>query len=655
MSGTDWALWLAAAAVAFALAGYLYRFRELPGPGRGLLVALRGTTLSLVLLLLFDPLLPGPLEGGADRAVLLDASASMTLPAGDGGRTRWSDAVVRARDDGTDEVLLFGEAPRAMPLSNLPDTAPSDPRSRLLPALQAAAQSGARRALVITDGRIDDVEDVMRWLPRLGMRVDIEATDGGVDNAAITRVTAPAWVEAGQPADIAFEAMAVGSGSDSIVVRVLRDGEELGRTAVTRPAPGRFSTGTVRVTTDSAGTGGAVRFEVALETGDDVAADDARHVYIDVSAQPAGITIVSFTPDWEPRFLYPVLERSLGLPVRAWLHAGDAWVEIGGSARAGHRARDAEVLAALTRAEMVVLHGVDARAPAAFLEAAGSARRLLVFPTGSGIVPGLPLPPTSPIPADWYVSAQVPASPIASALAGIDVESVPPLVALRIPDELPGVWSALNVNRGRRGAAYPLAIGSRSGDRRWVVALGRGYWRWAIRGGAARATYERLWSALGGWLLEEADGDPVGTVAPVERAIEPAASIRWTMSGLSPDSVRLHVTDPDGATVADTTVRPEGADTVATRALAAGRYRWTARTFGAGAPGESAGELTVESASMEFIRPSALATLSAPLSELRAAGARAGRRPLHATAWPWFALIALLSAEWFLRRRRGLR
>jgi hypothetical protein len=655
MSATDWALWLVASLAAFGLAGYLYRFRELPGPGRGLLIGLRGTALALGLLLLFDPLLPGPGERSADRVVLLDASASMALPSSEPDGSRWNEGLARARADGVTEVLLFGDAPRRVTLSNLENTVPGDPRSRLLPALQAAAQSGARRVTVITDGRIDDADDVMRWLPRLGMQVELQGADGEIDNAAITQVTAPAWVEAGQATAISFEAMAVGGGPDSLVVRVLQDGAELGRTAVARPGPGRFASGSVRITTDAAGLAGHVRYEVSLEPGDDVPADDARHVYVDVSTQPAGITIVSFRPDWEPRFLYPVLERSLGLPVRAWMRAGDTWVELGGASRAGRRARDAEVISSLSRAEMVVLHGADARAPAAFLAAAAGARRLLVFPTGSGILPGLPIPPTTPIVADWYVSGQVPSSPIASALAGIEVESVPPLTALRIPDELPGTWSALNVNRGRRGAAYPLAIGSSSAERRWVVALGQGYWQWSLRGGEARATYEQLWSSLGGWLLEEADRDETDAILPVARTLEPAAPLRWTMAGIALDSVRLRVADQDGNAVSDTTIRPEGADTIATAAPGAGRYRWTAQAFASGSTRESAGELTVESASTENIRPSVLAMLAAPMSELRATGTRAGARPLHATAWPYLALILLLSAEWILRRRRGLR
>jgi len=33
----------------------------------------------------------------------------------------------------------------------------------------------------------------------------------------------------------------------------------------------------------------------------------------------------------------------------------------------------------------------------------------------------------------------------------------------------------------------------------------------------------------------------------------------------------------------------------------------------------------------------------------------AGRQRLHTTAWPWILLVALLCAEWIVRRRQGLR
>ena len=655
MSGVSWLAWLIAAAAAFTLAGYLYRFRELPGRGRGVLIALRGAVLALLLLLLFDPSLAGPAGAGAERLVLLDASSSMALPAPAGAGSRWAAALERARSAGADDLLLFGDAPRAARLAGIDTAAPRDTRSRLLPALQAAAQSGARRVTLITDARLDDAEEVARWLPRLGLSVDLEDVGGDVANGAITRVSAPSWVETGHPLDIEFEVMAVGAGPDSLAVRVLREGVEAGRARIARPGPGRFASGSVRVVAGPADSSRWVRYTVALDPGDDAAADDARHVYLDVSAQPAGVTLVSFQPDWEPRFLFPVLERALGLPVRAFMRMGPEWVELGAAPRAGHRAGEADVLESVARAQLVVVHGADEHAPGAFTEALVAARRILVFPAGTGRFPGLPLPLTSPIAADWYVSGQIPSSPIASALAGLDIESVPPLFALRIPDEPEDAWAALNVNRARRGATYAIAIGRHDGPRRWVAALGQGYWRWSLKGGESRATYERLWSAIGGWLLEESMTPGVEPLEPVDRILEPGSAVRWVSPGTHPDSLRLQIADSAGTAVADTVLKTAGADSAATPALPPGRYRYSAAVFGPGGTGEATGEFTVESATTENIRASAADRLNAPLSEMRASARRAGARPLHAVAWPWIALILLLCAEWILRRRWGLR
>lgn len=655
MSGTSWAIWLGAAAAAFGLAAYLYRVRELPGRGRGVLLSLRGGVLALLLLLLFDPSLAGPADDGGARLVLLDASASMAVPAADGAATRWQEGVRRVRASHAGDVLLFGDAPRAVPVAALDTLVPADPRSRLLPALEAAAQAGTRRVTLITDGRFDDIDDVVRWLPRLGVELDVQVVGGDVSNSAITRVSAPGWVEAGQPLDIHFEAMTIGSGPDSLIVRALRDGSEAGRTAIPRPGPGRFSSGTVRVVADEAAASGYVRYDIVLDPGDVLSGDDVRHLYVEVSAQPAGIVIVSLRPDWETRFLYPVLERALGLPVRAFLRTGDAWVEQGIPPRAGRRARDADVLESLGRASLVVLQGADEDAPAAFLEATAAAGRLLIFASGSGRLPGLPAPRTTPIPADWYVSGQIPSSPIAAALAGIDVEDLPPLTTLRIPEDVPGAWAALNVNRGRRGASYPLAVGARDARRRWVIALGEGYWRWALRGGDSRAAYERLWSALGGWLLEDAVAVRTETVAPAPRVLEPGAPVRWALAATAADTVRLQVADSAGAAVLDTALVPAGADSATTRPLPPGRYRYAARATAGAAAGEATGEFTVEPASTENVREPVAGRLQAPLAEVRATSRSARSRPLHASAWPYVAIILLLCAEWILRRRWGLR
>lgn len=649
MSGASWAIWLGTAAAGFGVSAYLYRYRESRGQGRPVLVGLRGTTLALLSLLIFDPSVSGPALDGRDRLVLLDASSSMGVEVA-GTSSAWEEGLEKVRSSSTSDVLLVGDAPRLVPASALDSLVPADPRSRLLPALQAAAQTGARSVTLITDARLDDAIEVSRWLPRLGLALDVEIVGGETDNASIVRAWGPAWVEAGQPADISFELMAVGGGPDSLVVRVLDGDAEVGRTVVPRPGPGRLTSGSLRVATGSEP--GPVRFDVALEPGDGVLEDDTRHVYMEVSALPAGIAVVSLRPDWETRFLYPVLDRAMGLPVRSYMRTGGRWVEQGTSSRAGLAASEREVFEAVKRAELVVLHGVEPAVPEPVVDSAVAADRLLLFPAGTGSIPPIPIPLPPPVTGDWYVSAQLPPSPIAAALAGVEVADVPPLTALRIPDPLPGTWAAANVNRGRRGAAYPLALAGSDGRRRWVVALGEGYWTWAFRGGDSKATYERLWSALGRWLLEGSVAVSGESAAPASRIIEAGRPVLW--SAPDPDSFRIQIAGWDGAPVIDTVVRVGPSDTASTGVVRPGRYRYTAANI-EDPTAAFTGEFTVEAPSTENIRVSAVTALSAPFAELRETDERLNDRPLHASPWPYILIVGLLCAEWVLRRRWGLR
>jgi LPXTG-motif cell wall-anchored protein len=59
MSGTSWALWAGLCAIAAAASIWHYRRRETAGHGRMLLAGLRAAALALLLLILFDPQLPG--------------------------------------------------------------------------------------------------------------------------------------------------------------------------------------------------------------------------------------------------------------------------------------------------------------------------------------------------------------------------------------------------------------------------------------------------------------------------------------------------------------------------------------------------------------------------------------------------------------------
>ncbi|MEX0907452.1 MAG: hypothetical protein WD054_03900, partial [Gemmatimonadota bacterium] len=262
MSVSNWILWLVLSTVAVGLSLWQYRRRETPGRGRGLLAALRAAALCLLLILLLDPTLPGSSAGQpGGTQMLLDASLSMMLPAdadadgtpADADETRWQAAAALARSRAGDRpILLFGDAPRAAAPDALPDVAPGDTRSRLLPALQAAAEAGVRHVVVVTDGGIEDADAVARWLPRLGLEVETRLVGAELVNRTLAEVSAPQWVEAGSVARVEFGVAAggaatagragSGAGADSLRVVARQAGRVVGRAAVAPPGAGRLAT-----------------------------------------------------------------------------------------------------------------------------------------------------------------------------------------------------------------------------------------------------------------------------------------------------------------------------------------------------------------------------------------------------------------------------
>jgi hypothetical protein len=658
MTALEWLLWFGLAAVAATLSVVHYRRRETAGRGRLLLAGLRASVLVLALLLLFNPELPARgTAASAGTQVLLDASLSMSLPAGDGA-TRWERGVAAARARaGSGPILLFGDRVRAVAPAELPDAPPGDPRSLLLPALQAAAEAGVRRVVVVTDGGIEDVAAVLRWVPRLGVEIITESVGAPVANRSLTEVDAPAWVEAGVPFSVEFAVAAPPTDSLRVVAR--SGGRIIGRSSVAAPAGGRLAAGSLELRLEAAGDL-PVAIEIALEDSDPVPDDDQRTVYVHVTERPAGVALVSLRPDWEPRFLMPVLEQALGIPVRGYMPgAAGSWVRLGSGLKAGQRVEEESVRQALARADLVVLHAVGGDAPEWALALFRNAPRLLVFPADG--VTGLPLP-VQPGPmqaADWFPVA-MPASPLAGLLAGQELAGATPLSGL-MPLSLPdGAWSPLLVSRGRQAAPLPALVGGSAGGRRWVVALGSGYWQWAFRGGEERQLYARLWSAVAGWLLRERQTVGLPPVRPAQLALPRGLPIPWVTTGVVADSIRVQVIDDRGSVALDTTAVPTAADTAWTATVAPGTFDYRAIAWSGDTVIEAGGPLTVERYSAEFSRmPVDLAPLRAAPLAVRGgpgfAAARRGSTPLHATAWPWVLLVLLLATEWILRRRWGLR
>ena len=662
----SWAIFALAASGALAVVLHLYRRREAPGHGHMLLATLRWLALTLLILLLFDPHVPVPgfASSGERTRVLVDASLSMALPRAPGDTTsRWSAAVREAQRTGGDEVLLFGDVARTVPKDSLASMEPFATSSRLLPALQAASEAGARRVIVLTDGGIEDAAELRRVLPGLGLDVRIRRlTDGPFENRAVVEVEAPAWSEAGKPLRVRAGVAALGAAGDSVTVEVRQGERAVASTRVALPDSGRVADAVLEFVPEPPEGGGLVRYDVAIAEGDAAPDDDVRSVYVQIGERPAGVALVSLRPDWEPRFLLPVLEQSLGLPVRGFLRVTDGrYIELGAGENAGRRADEATVRRIVDGADLVVLHGMDGDAPAWALEAAREARRVLVFPAADARDAVMPfsLPPA--IPGEWYPTSDLPASPVASLLAAMPTVSLPPLTGVRPIVGVDGAWSPLTVSRGGRGSGAPVVVAGQEGRRRWAVATAEGFWRWAFRGGEARQAYRRLWGAIGGWLIEEdvAPGD--SAVRPVRIVAQRGEPIGWVAGVADADSVAIRITDPAGAVVTDTVVSELRGDTAYTAPLEPGHYTYAARAFVGGEEAAAAeGPFTVDRFSPEFLRaaaeiePSAGAS-AAGVSESAVRNIVRDGEPLHTLPWVYIMVVGLVCTEWVLRRRWGLR
>ena len=652
MDLTAWALYLFIAAVLLAGTGLHYRLREPAGRGRWLLAGLRGGALALLVLLLFDPRIPSPGQGEASVLALVDGSLSMTMPDST-GRTAWDHAMEELDGLEADRILVFGDGPgRAVTVPG--DTAPGHLRSRLTPALSAAVEARPGRVVVLTDGAVDDPVEARR---ALGRSAGLEVRRVGGErafNVGLTEVRTPAWARTGEEITAEVTVGRVGGGGpDTVTVSLRRGGRELARRRLAAPPPGRMTTVRVPFRADRPSGPEPARIDVVVAPGGSMDADDRRSRYIDIAERPAGVALVSLRPGQEARFLAPTLRRATGLPVRGWLRvSGDRWLRLGtgGEMRLDGPEASREAVRA---AEMVVVLGLGSNAPAWASAAVAEHPRVLVLPAdGAG---GLPFDPGPARDADWYLVSEVPSSPVAALLAGIETAGVPPLTALRTPQPPTGFWTPLLAREGRRGPVRPTLLAGQAAGRRVAVALGTGYWRWAFAGPAGREVYDRYWSAVIGWLAEEEAGG--ARIRPVTREVIRGEPIRWRVPG-DRDSARVRLVRRTGIGAEERDSAPSSPEVdrmvavegglVALPGVPPGRYRYTVTATGTGE-----GEITVTSYSPELTRPVTLGDTAGPTEA--AVERRMPARPLRGTVWPYLAVLLLLSAEWGLRRRWGLR
>jgi hypothetical protein len=373
--------------------------------------------------------------------------------------------------------------------------------------------------------------------------------------------------------------------------------------------------------------------------------DDEAVTFTAVGYEAGALVLLSAVPDWEPRYLLPVLEEVTGLSGTGYLRAGpDRYVRLGRAVDRGGPVDSATVRRAATEAAVLVVHGLGGDTETWIADLAASPGRRLVVPrdaNGAGAV-GLEVAP--PLTGEWYASPDVPTSPIAGSLVGVSLQGLPPLTSLMVP-ATPLRQAPLHLQLRGAGSPESAIVLVERTTGRMAVTLASGFWRWAARD-AGREPYRRFWSGVAGWLL----GDPRLSVAeprPEAWVFERGAPVRWRLAG---DSVvsRVVVRGTDGVVV-DTSVAGER---VSTGALPPASYAYSVLAVSGDTLG--AGRFDVTAVSSEMLPTGVVPEPATRDAALAGAGDGTGR-PLRTMPWPYLLVMGLLCGEWVVRRRSGLR
>ncbi len=618
-----------------------------------MLAATRAATLILLVLLLVDPRLPASASSGSEPVpwVLLDASVSMSV-VGAEGVSPWDRAVAWVSASAPEEarIVRFG-AGASSDEGGLTPAAPDQLRSRLLPALERAVEAGASEIFVVSDMRLEDGREAVERLRRVGAPITFRDVGGPTVNAGIDDFRVPATVASTDSISVEVAVFAERV-VDSLEVRVSDAMGVLAQRTLAAPPSGRAAVVQLRLPPPRGR--GFVPYSASVRaTGDAFTEDDERRTLVEVDPEAGGLVLVSLAADWEPRFLIPVLEQVTGLPPYGYLRLADGrFLSLEAGPGGGRIVEGEEIERRAAGAELLVVHGEAGEEEPWLTEASAVASRLILFASGPAAltVPGLSAGDARP--GEWYVSAEPTPSQLAGSLTAIPWQSLPPLTALLPLSSEAGLGIPLRARLQGSGAAQAVIALAEDGSKRRAVVLASGFWRWAFRPGVPRDAYRRLWSAVGGWLLAN---EPVASgpgVQPVSRVWQEGVPIGWRASGRENDDLVLEVSSTDSPVLFEGAVE-QGNFSMPSPGPGQFDYRVvdeeTGETVGNG-------RFLVESYRGDMRTPRMdVPDLSDPSPGREDARTASPGRPLRTHPVPYLLVIALLCAEWIVRRRRGLR
>ena len=623
------------------------------------LAILRFLTLSMVLLLIWDPNIPvARTEIGQDTVwVLLDGSQSMRPT--DQSRPELLAEVMERLTEMEEmplRIMLFGERPRFVSADSVESIDFRDELSRLGPALVSAAEAGASDVLVLSDFRIDDVETLDSYSQTYGLdvkfeRLDMERRNVGVEDFMVFR-NDPLEETVTAQASIFSEGL---QADESITIEIFEEENLVVSEEVNPISIGNTLMFEVELPINHEASG-LLEYRISLGIlEDDFSLDNQKSTFIDMSFSDKEIVFLSMKPDWEPRFLLPVLSEVSGLSFEGFLSLGDdQFLSMNDIEGDESIVTESRVKRAVAASRILIVHGLAGNSPDWVMDALDNSSSTIAFIEDGTAASKMGVSTQqSIVEGEWYLESSLKPSPLASTLSGIDLTSLAPLNAVLPMLDPNSYLRPIEFRRNGLGQIQAPLILNESDDRKQALVLASGFWRWSSRGGNSREVYRRLWSGVLGWLM-------ASEVASNRRLVEPEVRVwsendqsRWSAWGLANNSIHLMIYK-DEKLVQDTTVIVNPESQFFINGLGLGSYSYRADDINSGDLLGS-GRFKVENHSLEWFRvPRDLVDIYSDLPSSTAIGSGFSR-PLHTYIIPYLLIIIFLSIEWIGRRQRGLR